>query len=207
MDTSNPILRRLYTMEGGADECRDIYRDWAKAYEQDTVGEMGYVAPALAAETLAPLLPRDAVVLDAGCGTGLAGAELARLGVTAIDGIDISSEMLAEAGAKGVYRELGETDMTRRLTIDNDAYDGVICVGVFTNGHVGPSAISELARITKPGAPIVFTVHEHAWAAENYADRIADLETAGFARTVRIAEAPYHTKEGFNCRLCVLEAA
>jgi predicted TPR repeat methyltransferase len=207
MDTANPILRRLYTMDGGAEECRDIYRDWARAYDQDTVGGMGYVGPALAAETLAPLLPAGAVVLDAGCGTGLAGAELARLGVTTIDGIDISSEMLAEAAAKGVYRTLDEADLTQPLTIPSDAYDGVICVGVFTNGHVGPSAIAELARVAKPGAPLVFTVHEHAWDAEGYAASIAELAAAGITRTVRITEAPYHMKEGFSCRLCVLEAA
>jgi len=206
MDTANPILRRLYTMEGGAEECRSIYREWAQAYDRDTVGGMGYVAPALAAGTLAPLLSPGAEVLDAGCGTGLAGAELARLGVATIDGIDISSEMRAEAAAKGIYRNLDEGDLTQPLTITNDSYDGVICVGVFTNGHVGPAAIAELVRVAKPGAPVVFTVHEQAWDAEDYAERIADLSASGAARTAQITEAPYHTKEGFNCRLCVLEA-
>src|SRR5690554_2070664 len=104
MEIPNPILHRLYTMDGGADACREIYREWAEGYDRDTIEGMGYVAPALAAETLAPLLPEGAVVLDAGCGTGLAGAELARRGVSAIDGIDISPEMLTEARAKQVYR-------------------------------------------------------------------------------------------------------
>lgn len=206
MNAASPILRRIYSMKGGADECREIYEAWAEAYEKDTLEGMGYVAPAIAAETLAPLLPKNAVVLDAGCGTGLAGSELARRAEAVIDGVDISEEMLARAAEKMIYRTLEEADLTRPLAIDSDSYDAVICVGVFTNGHVGPEALDEMARVAKPGAPLVFTVHQDVWA-QGYGERLEHLAANGRVRVHRIVDAPYHQKEGYRCRLCVAEAA
>lgn len=206
MHAANSILRRIYTMKGGADECREIYETWADAYERDTLEGMGYVAPAIGAETLAPLLPTDAVVLDAGCGTGLAGLELARRTKAIIDGVDLSKEMLAKAAEKGVYRNLDEADLTRPLAIGDNSYDAVICVGVFTNGHVGPDALEEMSRVAKPGAPLVFTVHQDVWD-QGYAERLERLAANGQIRIQGIIDAPYHRKEGYRCRLCIVEAA
>lgn len=206
MDAASPILRRIYSMKGGAEECREIYESWAEAYEKDTLEGMGYVAPTIAAETLAPLLPQNAIVLDAGCGTGLVGSELARRSEAVIDGVDLSTEMLAKAAQKGVYRSLEEADLTQPLAIGDDSYDAVICVGVFTNGHVGPKALDEMARVAKPGAPLVFTVHQDVWP-HGYAERLESLAANGRVRVHRIIDAPYHQKEGFRCRLCIVEAA
>ncbi len=206
MDAANPILRRIYSMKGGAEECREIYESWAEGYERDMRENMGYVGPAIAAEALAPLLPQDAVVLDVGCGTGLVGSELARRTEAIIDGMDISQEMLAKAAQKGVYRTLEEADLTQPLAAKDNSYDAVICVGVFTNGHVGPEALDEMARVAKPGAPLVFTVHQDVWA-RGYAERLEHLAADGRLRIHGIFDAPYHQKEGFRCRLCVAEAA
>lgn len=48
---------------------------------------------------------------DLACGTGRTGAWLAERGVKAIDGVDITAEMLAIAGEKGVYRHLRRADV------------------------------------------------------------------------------------------------
>lgn len=205
MGAANPILDRLYSMKGGPQACRDIYADWAGDYDRDTVG-FGYVGPAVAADKLASMVDGAAEVLDAGCGTGLAGVELAARGVRTIDGLDVSSDMLDVARGKGVYRDLATADMTARLGVADDRYDGVICVGVFTNGHVGPAAFDELVRVTKPGGMIVATVHENVWATEGYARRLEALAHRGAVRIREAAVAPYHEKEGYKCRLCVLEA-
>ncbi|MDQ0315303.1 class I SAM-dependent DNA methyltransferase [Amorphus orientalis] len=205
MGDNSSILDRVYSMEGGPDACRDIYADWAGQYDQDTVG-FGYVGPALVAETLAKVADTSTRILDAGCGTGLAGAELAKQGFTRIDGIDVSPEMLEEARGKGVYGELAEADMTRRFPLEDDAYDGAVCVGVFTNGHVGPDAIREIARVVKPGGMIVATVHENVWDKEGYAGELKKMEADGVLKVHETPVAPYHLKEGYECRLCVLEA-
>jgi len=165
------------------------------------------VGPALVAETLFERVALGSKVLDAGCGTGLAGAELASRGFMLIDGIDVSPDMLKVARGKNVYRRLAEADMTAPLTLQDDAYDAAVCVGVFTNGHVGPDAIDELARVVRPGGTIVATVHENVWSRDGYPDHLDAMQKSGSVEVLSTAVAPYHLKEDYSCRLCVLKAA
>jgi SAM-dependent methyltransferase len=62
---------------------------------------------------------------DLGCGTGRTGAWLRQRGVSAIDGIDLTPEMLAVARERGVYRRLVEGDVAA-TGLDGSAYDLVI---------------------------------------------------------------------------------
>jgi len=55
-------------------EVKKIYDDWADSYDK-TLESWDYRAPAHAAELLRAAIPADSVLLDAGCGTGLAGLE------------------------------------------------------------------------------------------------------------------------------------
>tara|TARA_R110002020_G_scaffold15143_29_gene53894 strand:- start:757 stop:1380 length:624 start_codon:yes stop_codon:yes gene_type:complete len=207
MKTDTSILDRLYAMEGGPEVCRDIYADWAKNYDSDTVDGMGYVGPALVAEALFERVSPAARILDAGCGTGLAGEQLAARGFLRVDGIDVSPDMLRVARGKNVYRSLREADLTAPIDLPDNSYDGAVCVGVFTNGHVGPAAFDELARVVRPGGTIVATVHENVWQAEGYPAHLEALAESGAATVIAAAVAPYHLKENYSCRLCVLEAA
>ncbi|MCH8488816.1 MAG: class I SAM-dependent methyltransferase [Oceanicaulis sp.] len=199
--SQNPILERIYNLDGGPEECRDAYKDWAKTYDEDTVEGMGYVAPAVTADKIASLLKRDAVILDAGCGTGLAGVELAERGFKTVDGMDISPDMLERAREKGAYRTLQTEDMTQPLSYETDAYDAVVCVGTFTHAHVGPKGFDELVRITRRGGPIVATIHEDVWG-DGYEAHFAKLEAAGAAKIASIEEAPYHLNK---CKLVTLD--
>ncbi|BDW95241.1 methyltransferase type 11 [Thalassospira tepidiphila] len=207
MGTENPLLTRAYALAGDRDDIRAVYADWAESYDDDTLIGMGYVAPAIAAETLASEISSSDRVLDAGCGTGLVGKELHEQCDPTIDGVDLSADMLKKARQKGVYDALETADLTQKLDIKDDAYDGVISVGVFTSGHVGPSAMNELVRVIKPGAPAVITVHEKVWDKDGYADHLEQMEQDGIAKIREIREAPYHQKEGYSCKLCILEAA
>jgi len=200
--SQNPILNRIYNLQGGPEECRNAYKDWADTYDHDTVEGMGYVAPEVMADKIASLLQPDAVILDAGCGTGLAGQPLAGRGFRTIDGMDISPDMLEVARAKGAYRTLQTEDMTGPLSYDSNTYDAVVCVGTFTHAHVGPKGFDELVRITRPGGPIVATVHEEVWG-EGYEARFARLEAAGTARLGGIEDAPYHLN---TCKMVTLYA-
>ena len=198
--SQNPILNRIYNIDGGPEECRNAYKDWAKTYDKDTVEGMGYVAPAVTADKVEALVARDAVILDAGCGTGLAGEALAERGFKSIDGMDISPDMLDVARAKGAYRTLQTEDMTQPLSYNSNSYDAVVCVGTFTHAHVGPKGFDELVRITRPGGPIVATIHEDVWG-DAYEAHFAKLEAAGTARLAGIEDAPYHLN---TCKLVTL---
>jgi ubiquinone/menaquinone biosynthesis C-methylase UbiE len=208
MDDENPLLQRAVSLGGDKGKITEFYDDWAADYDRDLIETIGYVAPQITAEALAGRVTATAQVLDAGCGTGLVGVELhERKPGLVIDGIDLTPGMMAEARNKGMYRDLVEADMTATLPFADNTYDGVVCAGVFTNGHVGPEGLYELVRIAKPGAPIVLTVRDSAWESDGFKDTIADLEKRGLIRISEITHSPYHGKEGIFCQLCVLEAA
>ncbi len=198
--SDNPILNRIYTMDGSADDVRGAYKDWAASYEKDTVEDMGYIAPSVVAEKLASIKPDANKVLDAGCGTGLAGVELNKRGFQHLDGMDISPDMLNIARDKAVYEDLRVQDMTRKLDYEDKSYDAVTCVGTFTHAHVGPAGFNELIRITKSDGLVVATVHEDVWA-DGYLEHFGKLESDRIASVKSIEEAPYHLH---GCRLCVL---
>ena len=98
------LLQRAYDVKS-PEEARDLYRDWAGRYDQQLEQELQYVAPAAIAQMLSLAEPDHTVrVLDVGCGTGLVGVSLRKLGFVHLDGLDFSSQMLDEARRKGVYR-------------------------------------------------------------------------------------------------------
>ena len=131
---------------------------------------------------------------DVGCGTGLAGVELARHGFTIIDGLDYSADMLSVAGKRGIYRHLIEADLTRPLGLDSASYDAAICTGTFTHGHVGPGCLHELFKLLKPGALFAFSVNAGVWQEMGFEEALDRIEQDGIAtRVSRIASVNYRT--------------
>ncbi len=142
-------LDRAYRIDG-PDDARRLYGDWASTYD-DRFGEgWGYIAPReIAAIYQAESDGGHQPILDAGAGTGLLAEYLTDL---EIDAIDITPEMLARAGEKGLYRNRLLGDLTKPLDLVDETYGGVISCGTFTHGHVGPECLPELLRVTRPGA-------------------------------------------------------
>jgi predicted TPR repeat methyltransferase len=204
VDPDNELLRRAYHLTG-PEEAEEVYDRWAATYDADTVEGMGYVAPTLAARRLVQLRPAVGPVLDAGCGTGLAGAALARERVRAVDGVDLSEGMLERARSLGVYRTLTKADLTQPLGIPDDTYDAAICVGTFTAGHVGPQAFDELARVVRAGGLVVATVLEAVWESGGYRAHLDGMAARALALLRESPQRPYHERENLFCRLCVLE--
>ncbi|SIO87090.1 class I SAM-dependent methyltransferase [Nocardiopsis sp. JB363] len=206
MSDHRRILDRVYALKS-PEEAESAYDEWAATYEHDTTEGMGYAAPTHAAQRLSALLADrpEAEILDAGCGTGLVGAALSGHGFEVIDGFDLSTAMLDEARAKGLYRDLAKADLTRRLPAEDEAYDAVICVGTLTEGHVGPEAFDELVRVARPGAPIVVTVLDRIWEPSGYKAKVQALEKAGLVHLEESTpKSVYHVKENITCNLVVL---
>jgi len=200
-------LQKAYAVQTPED-VKTLYRDWAEGYESDVVGELGYVAPRYAAQAFAAAFPdTGGRVLDVGCGTGLVGQELRALGYQNVDGLDLSPEMLAVAAGKGVYGQVMEGDLTGRLAIPEDAYDGIVCVGTFTHGHVGPDGLGELIRVVRSGGPIIFTVNDGVYDSHHYEAALTALEAEGLARVAARARTDYLPGENIRCRLMTLTAA
>jgi len=100
-------------------------------------------------------LCRKGSVLDAGCGTGRVGAELARRGLDVV-GVDLDPAMLARARTKApevtwVQADLADLDLGR-------VFDAVVAAGnvmiYLTPGAEG-GVVAALARHTRPDGVVV----------------------------------------------------
>ncbi len=186
-------------------ELMQVYDGWADRYDRELLEDWGYTSPQKAVHLLLEAMAsNDLAVLDAGCGTGLVGVLLKEAGISTLTGIDYSPGMLAEAERKGVYDTLHTIDMNNPLTLPSDSFDAVTCIGTFTSTHVKPQAVTELARVTRSGGVLVFTVRDDYWQSTNFVDLVAELHISGVARIEQIRLEPYIHSEGSECRFVVL---
>ena len=185
------ILGRVSTLADG-DSSRDIYDEWSGSYDDHLLDEFGYISPEVAASALAAESDsRDLAVMDYGCGTGLVGEALGRLGFSRIDGIDVSAGMLARARAKGVYRNLVCVDLTHRIALDDAVYDAATCIGSMGAGDVGAQQPPELLRPLSPGAPFVIIMNATYYLDGGFERAFRQLEKEGLWRIRRLEEFNY----------------
>lgn len=206
--SGHPALTRLYALGGEGDPAvvADIYNDWAADYDADLATEVqGYVGPQVAVAALlrAGVAP-DAHLLDAGCGTGLVGVQLARAGYADVDGIDLSPAMLEQAAKTGSYKALETVDLTRPIPAADDGYDGITCVGTLTHGHVGPRVLGEFVRVVKPSGIIVATVLDDIWEDDGFADEVQHLAKDRKVEVLGTELEPYRVGAGVSARTLVM---
>jgi SAM-dependent methyltransferase len=172
-------------------EAQAHYREWARHYDADVYGEIKVTGTARIAALLGEYLSdRTAAIIDLGCGTGAAGAELKRLGFAAIDGLDLSPEMLAVARSKAIYRNLLAADLLAALAIADGAYDAAISAGTFTTGHVGAGALPEILRIVRPQGLIACVVADGFWQTGRFETAFQELKNAGQIRALHDSLEP-----------------
>lgn len=171
----NTSLSGAYALNGPAD-CKRLYADWAQTYDAGFATTMAYRLPAEVAAAFLRANPIAGDVLDVGAGTGLVAVALRGLGYSgAIDGVDLSPQMLTRAAEKRIYRDLVEADITQPLPL-KPRYAGIVSSGTFTHGHVGPEALRPLLAVAKPGALIVLSVNQAVWDANGFAAAFKALE-------------------------------
>ncbi|GGZ03306.1 tetratricopeptide repeat protein [Pseudoduganella plicata] len=95
-----------------------LFDQYAGRFERHLVDVLRYRTPALLADLLARQVPPHAHgsldILDLGCGTGLCGPLLRPL-ARRLEGVDLSSGMLAQARELGVYDALACAELTAFL--------------------------------------------------------------------------------------------
>ena len=192
-------LDDAYGVETPADNVR-LYADWAATYESEFVASNGYVAYLRVVEQLAKRMPQTAAkIIDVGCGTGVCGEALGQMGFSHIDGIDISAEMLAEAAKKvrgdgsPVYRNLLQADLTGRVPIEDGSYQGLVCAGTFTHGHLGPESLSEVWRIAAPGSICSIGINANHYKEAGFAARIADDDARQLISLIDLVDIETYT--------------
>jgi SAM-dependent methyltransferase len=98
---------------------------------------------------------------DLGCGTGRTGVWLGDRGVAAIDGVDLTPEMLEVARRRQVYRRLIEADVAA-TGLPAESYDLVITSLVDEHLADLHPLYAEAWRIARPGAAYVLVgYHPH----------------------------------------------
>ena len=186
-----------------AEDMVAFYRKWAEDYDRQMLDKLGYTSPSSIAQKLAAHLPDpDAQILDLGCGTGLTCRLLAERGYRQLDGVDLSSDMLAVARQRGIYRKLIEADITQPLDFPDSLYDAIISSGTFTHGHVGPEPLDEIFRILKPAGILACTVHLDLWQTMGFEARFEELVNAGIATAISLEQGSYYRDgpvEGWFC--------
>ena len=170
-------------------EQQAAYDDWAKQYEIDLCA-MGYRIPAVLAAVATRFIPANtAPILDAGCGGGIQAEALAMLGYGPITGIDLSEGMLEVARAKNLYGELRQMTLGEELDFPDDAFAAVISSGTITPRHAPPSSFSELIRVARPGAPVIFSMRDDPAQEPEYPGTVKGLTDAGLWQEVFVTES------------------
>jgi SAM-dependent methyltransferase len=127
------------------------YREWSQTYEATVLDLMD-----LRLLTQLHSLPWQQMtqVADLACGTGRIGTWLKQQGVEAIDGVDLTPEMLHYAAECNVYRHLAHADLSQ-TGLPAAQYDAVTAVLVDEHLADVRPLYAEAARIARPGGTFV----------------------------------------------------
>ena len=182
----------------------EYYDDWTNnaQFNQDMV-DWKYTAPSNAAILLHKYSPnKDIQILDAGCGSGLVGMELAKKGYINITGADFSQSMM-DLIPKNIYKSLKLIDLNETLFYKENSFDAIICVGTFTYGHVKAHALDEFLRITKNNGLICFTVNEGIYSKYKFDKKITELSKNNSWEMLELSKSSYIVNKDVHAWLCI----
>jgi predicted TPR repeat methyltransferase len=185
-------------------ETKKIYADWADSYDTDVL-EAGYATPGRVALVLrAELADLSAPILDFGCGTGLSGLALREAGCTAIDGTDISPEMIEHAKATGAYDKLWVGDQDALPGFAAGDYASITATGVVSLGAAPPELLATLLDFLAPGGLLALSYNDATLEDPSY---MAAMEHAisGPARLLVEEYGPHLPAKNMNSMVYLLQ--
>ncbi len=189
--SSKKGLNDAYSVKTPEDNIK-LYKIWASSYDDDFAKKNDYRSPVLISNYYDKYSNKnDVPVLDVGAGTGLIAEVMNKKNTIDIDAIDISPEMLESAKSKNCYNKLIEADLTKNLDIDNNYYGAIVSAGTFTHGHIGPNALDELLRVTKPSGLFVITIHSKVYVNQNFEQKFQDINE-------QITDLTFHEEKAYG---------
>ena len=189
--SSKKGLNDAYSVKTPEDNIK-LYKVWASSYDDDFAKKNDYRSPVLISNYYDKYSNKnDVPVLDVGAGTGLIAEVMNKKNTIDIDAIDISPEMLESAKSKNCYNKLLEADLTKNLDIDNNYYGAIVSAGTFTHGHIGPNALDELLRVTKPSGLFVITIHSKVYVNQDFEQKFQDINE-------QITDLTFHEEKAYG---------
>ncbi|PMY64057.1 MULTISPECIES: class I SAM-dependent methyltransferase [Pseudomonas] len=182
---------------------KNYYETWAADYDND-VSEENYCGPSILSDLFESLIKKTNFttaelrpplrIMDACCGTGLVGKQLAQRGFQAIDGCDLSPAMTDLARQTQAYKALyGGVDLTdTNVLIAENSYDATLCCGAFIEGHLPVEAIHELIRITSTNGLLLFSTRCTFYETEHFEELLTNLVSSKHLTPLpSLMNAPY----------------
>jgi predicted TPR repeat methyltransferase len=174
------FLHNTYSLSS-PEETKDHYDRWAASYDQE-IAENGYATPGRVAEALWQACPEpETAVLDFGCGTGLSGLALRRVGYNIVDGMDPSPEMIEGAGKKDAYRTLTNIAIDDRAPVPRGEYRLITGTGVLGVGAAPPEVFDMIMHALPRDGMFAFSYNDHALANKSYTTKISEWVDCGAA--------------------------
>ena len=200
-DTDNKLPIYKLTSK---DKVLKYYDDWTKnaQFNQDMI-DWKYTAPVNTVQLLDKYIhDKNIKILDAGCGSGLAGIELKKRGFTNIYGVDFSQSML-NLIPNNIYQTVELIDLNEPLKYNDNDFDVIICVGTFTYGHVKAHALDEFIRVTNKNGYICFTINEGIYTEYKFDKKINELSKNKSWNVLKLFKSSYIVNKDVDAWLCL----
>ena len=186
------------------EEVMNYYDEWGKngKYDKDMV-EWNYTGPKETVDVYKKYENnKEALIYDAGCGSGLVGLELKKFGFQNFHGADLSQQLL-DSVPSNLYKKLFKVDLNKPINLPDKTYDATLCVGTFTYGHVKPIALEEFIRITKKDGLICFTINEGIYSEYGFDKKINFLKKTNQWIEIEFFKSEYIASKDVNAWLGV----
>ncbi len=171
------------------------YDNWAEEYDHELINDYGYIAHKITTSKFRTIVTyKKAQIIDVGCGTGLVGKELKKLGYSNIEGYDISPKMLKKAQKTNAYQGLFELDLNQKKTIGLKRYDALISVGSFGYGSLNIKSLLNLIRLVNSKGVMFIFMNSQPFFSENYEEYLSLLVKKGFWKIYSISAHNYMTE-------------
>ena len=169
-----------------------LFDQYADQFEDHLVQVLQYRAHEILLQPLVDDRRQFSLVLDLGCGTGLC-ARMVHKQAGAIDGVDISGAMVAQASSTGLYRRVAHADLVPFLNASSELADLVMAGDVFIYVGALEAVFAAVRPRLRREACFAFSVELHPGPEElklgpslRYAHSIAYLARLAKAHGLRV---------------------